>query len=90
MSQSNQRSRPKGEEPWQTFQVTIRVTRGRAEVYGEVSTRFVTGIVGSEGVVPRPLWQGCVSIRAAGVPFTPDDAALCARTALEQAFPTLW
>lgn len=90
MSKPGSRSLGKNEQPWQTFQVTVRVTRGRAEVYAEVSTRFVTGVVGSTGAVPRPLWQGVVSIREAGVAFTADDAALCARQALENAFPTLW
>lgn len=90
MGKSGSRSLPKGQEPWQTFQVTVRKTRGRAEVYAEVTSRYVTGVVGATGVRPRPYWQGVVALRSGGEAITVGDAALYARQALESAFPTLF
>lgn len=84
------RSLPKGQEPWQTFAVTVRTVRGRSEVYAEVSLSHVTGIVGATGVRPRPIYTGVVRHRRADDPFTPEDAAACAATALQKAFPKLF
>lgn len=84
------RSLPKGQEPWQTFAVTVRAVRGRAEVYAEVSLSHVTGIVGATGVRPRPLWQGVIARREADTRVTPELAAMWAAGALERAFPTLF
>lgn len=84
------RSLPPGQEPWQTFTVSIRKVRGRAEVYGSVSLSHVTGIVGATGAKPRPIWEGVVTRRAADAPFGPEDAAIAAQHALESAFPALW
>ncbi len=85
-----QRSMPKGDEPWQTFTVRVRVVRGRAEVYATVALSHVTGIVGEQGARPRPLWEGVIARREPGVRVTPSDAALYAQAALEHAFPTLF
>lgn len=84
------RSLPKGQEPWQTFAVTVRAVRGRSEIYAEVSLSHVTGIVGATGVRPRPIYAGVVSRRQADAPFGPEDAASCALAALERAFPSLF
>lgn len=73
-----------------TFHVRVSVVRGRAEVYASVDLTHVTGIVGSTGSRPRPIWQGVVARREPGVRTTPEDAALLAQTALEHAFPTLF
>lgn len=84
------RSRPPGEEPWQTFRVTVRVVRGRAEVYAAVELSAVTGVVGATHVRPRPLYQGVIGRREASVPVTPEVAATWAHEALQRAFPTLF
>jgi hypothetical protein len=84
------RSLPKGQEPWQTFSVTVRTVRGRSEVYAEVTLSHVTGIVGSTGVRPRPLYQGVVTHRRADSPFSPEEAATVAAEALSRAFPALF
>ena len=84
------RSLPTSQEPWQTFTVSVRVVRGRAEVYAAVSLSHVTGIVGATGVRPRPLYEGVIGRREPNQPVTPDQAALWASSALERAFPTLF
>lgn len=77
-------------EPWQTFTVKVHVTRGRREVHASVALSHVTGVVGSVGVVPRPLWRGVIAQRADAGPVTPEDAAVWAQAALEKAFPRLF
>lgn len=84
------RSLPKGDEPWQTFTVRVRVVRGRAEVYGSVALSHVTGVVGATGVRPRPVWEGVIAMRDSSVPVTPELAAVWAEGCLERAFPTLF
>lgn len=84
------RSLPAGDEPWQTFKVSVRVVRGRAEVYAAVELSAVTGIVGSTLVRPRPIWQGVIARRDASQPVTPELAATWASGALENAFPKLF
>lgn len=84
------RSLPKGQEPWQTFSVSVRVVRGRAEVYAAVSLSHVTGIVGADGVRPRPLWEGVIARREADVRVTPEAAAVWAQEAIGRAFPSLF
>lgn len=84
------RSLGKGQEPWQTFSVNVRVVRGRAEVYAEVALSSVTGIVGSTLCRPRPVWQGVIARREPQQHVTPEAAAVWAQGALERAFPTLF
>jgi hypothetical protein len=85
------RSLPPGQEPWQTFEVRVTKTRGRAEIYAVVKAGYVTGIVGSSaGLNPRPLWEGVIAMRSADTPFSREEAALAAQSALEKAFPTLF
>lgn len=84
------RSLPPGDEPWQTFTVKVRSVRGRAEVYASVELSHVTGIVGSTSVRPRPIWQGVVRRREAGVRYGPEEAAQDASYALGKAFPSLF
>lgn len=83
-------SLPKGMEPWMTFSVSVRVVRGRAEVYADVSLSHVTGVVGATGVRPRPIWQGVIARRSDSSPVTPEAAAAWAQGALERAFPALF
>lgn len=84
------RSRPKSEEPWQTMWVRVRVVRGRAEVYADVSLSHVTGVVGSDSPTPRPLWSGVIARRDAEVAVTAEGCAVWALGALERAFPRLF
>lgn len=73
-----------------TLSVTVRVVRGRAEVYAEVGTSYVTGIVGATGVRPRPIWQGVIARREADTRVEPETAGRWAAEALERAFPALF
>lgn len=83
------RSLPKGQEPWQTFTTTVHVVRGRAEVYAAVRVSHVTGVVGSTGVRPRPLWEGVIARRDTQTRVTPERAAAWSQEALQKAFPDL-
>lgn len=73
-----------------TFHVRVSVVRGRAEVCASVDLTHVTGVVGSTGVRPRPIYQGVIDRREAGVRTTPEMAALYALEALKRAFPQLF
>lgn len=84
------RSLPKGEQPWQTFEVRVTAVRGRAEIYAQVRLSYVTGVVGPHHGRPRPLWEGVIATRNTAHTFSSDEAALHARAALERAFPTLF
>lgn len=86
---ATRRSLPKGEEPWKTFEVTVRVVRGRAEVYAAVRLSHVTGIVGTPHA-PRPLWEGVIARRTPDLHVTAEQSALWAGEALSRAFPTLF
>lgn len=85
------RSLPKGDEPWKTFEVTVRVVRGRAEVYAAVRLSSVTGVVGTRTADRvRPLWEGVIARRQMDRHASSEECAVWAQGALERAFPTLF
>lgn len=84
------RSLPKGDEPWKTFEITVRVVRGRAEVYAAVRLSSVTGVVGTPMPRARPIWEGVIARREMDRHTSPEECAVWAQGALEKAFPSLF
>lgn len=87
---AGRRSLPKGEEPWQTFTVEVRVVRGQRQIRARVMLGYVTGVVGPHHGQTRPVWEGVVGERSPEAPFSPEWAAQAARGALDEAFPPLF
>lgn len=89
MARRGGRSLPPGDEPWKTFTVSVRETRGDSRVYAVVALSSVTGRVGP---LPerRIVWEGWLGHRLPGEHLTPEVAAEYAARALEEAYPGLF
>lgn len=77
-------------EGWQTFVVTVRRARGRAEIRGSVLLRSIYGADTPRPLDERVVWDGLIATWDGESPLTPEMAAELAAAALRRAYPGLF